>query len=333
MSTLGGRRVVRGGQTDGSRFSRSSRACGSCAIGGSSSARSRSISSRCCSAARPRSCRPSPATSCTWDRLASALLRSAPAVGAARRRRAGPLAARAARGARMFVGGRALRRARRSSSASRQRRPLACRALRHSAPRTWSASSCARRCIQYATPDPMRGRVSAVNMLFIGASNELGEFESGLTAAWFGTVPAVVVGGLGTLGVVAVVDVALPEAADGRSPRRTRRRRRSRACTAKGAKSTKVDWYDRRAPAPVRRRIWSAREAHSSVNDFGSPLPGRSVDSRRSRQPPTRSLEFLLECSHHRAPCDVRTFGLAAYPQLKFETDGSIGAQVFPPRR
>jgi len=43
-----------------------------------------------------------------------------------------------------------------------------------------------------------------VNMLFIGASNELGEFESGLTAAWFGTVPAVVVGGIGTLLVVAI---------------------------------------------------------------------------------------------------------------------------------
>ena len=57
--------------------------------------------------------------------------------------------------------------------------------------------------IQLATPDAMRGRVSAVNMLFIGASNELGEFESGLTAAWFGTVPAVVLGGLGTLLVVA----------------------------------------------------------------------------------------------------------------------------------
>lgn len=57
--------------------------------------------------------------------------------------------------------------------------------------------------IQYATPDSMRGRVSAVNMLFIGASNELGEFESGLTASWFGTIPAVVVGGLGTLAVVA----------------------------------------------------------------------------------------------------------------------------------
>jgi MFS family permease len=58
--------------------------------------------------------------------------------------------------------------------------------------------------VQFATPDPMRGRVSAVNMLFIGASNELGEFESGITAAWFGTVPAVIVGGLGTLAVVAI---------------------------------------------------------------------------------------------------------------------------------
>lgn len=57
--------------------------------------------------------------------------------------------------------------------------------------------------IQLATPDFMRGRVSAVSMLFIGASNELGEFESGTTAAWFGTVPAVVVGGIGTLVVVA----------------------------------------------------------------------------------------------------------------------------------
>ncbi|MEQ8266378.1 MAG: MFS transporter [Parvibaculum sp.] len=56
--------------------------------------------------------------------------------------------------------------------------------------------------IPLATPQPMLGRVTAVEMLFIGASNELGEFESGLTAAWFGTVPAVVIGGVGTLGVV-----------------------------------------------------------------------------------------------------------------------------------
>jgi MFS family permease len=58
--------------------------------------------------------------------------------------------------------------------------------------------------VQLATPDAMRGRVSAVNMVFIGASNELGEFESGLTAQWLGTVPAVVFGGIGTLLVVAV---------------------------------------------------------------------------------------------------------------------------------
>jgi len=58
--------------------------------------------------------------------------------------------------------------------------------------------------VQFATPDAMRGRVSAVNVLFIGASNELGEFESGVTAAWWGTVPAVVIGGCGTLAVVAI---------------------------------------------------------------------------------------------------------------------------------
>jgi MFS family permease len=53
------------------------------------------------------------------------------------------------------------------------------------------------------TPDPLRGRVSAVNWMFIGASNELGEFESGLTASWFGTVRSVVVGGVLTLAVAA----------------------------------------------------------------------------------------------------------------------------------
>ncbi|WP_338522581.1 MFS transporter [Pseudomonas batumici] len=55
--------------------------------------------------------------------------------------------------------------------------------------------------VQLETPDEMRGRVSAVNGLFIGASNQLGEFESGLTAHWFGTVPAVVLGGIGTLAI------------------------------------------------------------------------------------------------------------------------------------
>jgi predicted MFS family arabinose efflux permease len=53
--------------------------------------------------------------------------------------------------------------------------------------------------VQLTTPDTIRGRVSAVNAVFIGASNELGEFESGVTAAWFGTVPAVLVGGVATI--------------------------------------------------------------------------------------------------------------------------------------
>lgn len=58
--------------------------------------------------------------------------------------------------------------------------------------------------VQLETPDEMRGRVSAVNGLFIGASNQLGEFESGVTAHWLGTVPAVVLGGVGTLLVTGV---------------------------------------------------------------------------------------------------------------------------------
>jgi hypothetical protein len=62
--------------------------------------------------------------------------------------------------------------------------------------------------IQLNTPDAMRGRVTAVTMVFISASNELGEFESGLTASWFGTVPAVVIGGIGTLLVVAIWSLA-----------------------------------------------------------------------------------------------------------------------------
>jgi len=55
--------------------------------------------------------------------------------------------------------------------------------------------------VQANTPDPMRGRVAAVNSLFIGASNELGEFESGATAALLGLVPAIVAGGAGTIAV------------------------------------------------------------------------------------------------------------------------------------
>jgi MFS family permease len=58
--------------------------------------------------------------------------------------------------------------------------------------------------VQTATPDDIRGRVSAVNSLFVGTSNQLGEFESGVTADWFGAVGSVVIGGAATLIVVAV---------------------------------------------------------------------------------------------------------------------------------
>ena len=67
--------------------------------------------------------------------------------------------------------------------------------------------------VQLETPDEMRGRVSAVNSVFIGASNQLGEFESGLTATWFGVVPAVLIGGLGTLAIVALWFLLFPELA------------------------------------------------------------------------------------------------------------------------
>jgi MFS family permease len=64
--------------------------------------------------------------------------------------------------------------------------------------------------VQLETPDAIRGRVSAVSSMFIGASNELGEFESGATARWLGLVPAVVLGGIATLGVVALYTRLFP---------------------------------------------------------------------------------------------------------------------------
>jgi hypothetical protein len=64
---------------------------------------------------------------------------------------------------------------------------------------------------QLATPDEMRGRVNAVDMIFIGTSNEFGQFESGVTAQWFGTAPAVILGGIGTLVVIALWAWLFPE--------------------------------------------------------------------------------------------------------------------------
>jgi MFS family permease len=65
--------------------------------------------------------------------------------------------------------------------------------------------------IQVQTPDAMRGRVNAVDMIFIGASNELGQFESGITAQWLGTVPAVILGGVGAIVVTGLWAWMFPE--------------------------------------------------------------------------------------------------------------------------
>jgi len=67
--------------------------------------------------------------------------------------------------------------------------------------------------VQLDTPNDMRGRVSAVNSIFIGASNQLGEFESGITAGWFGAVPSVLIGGAGTILIVALWTKVFPSLA------------------------------------------------------------------------------------------------------------------------
>jgi MFS family permease len=64
--------------------------------------------------------------------------------------------------------------------------------------------------VQLETPDAMRGRVSAVNTLFVGTANRLGDFRAGLMASWFGAVPAVLFGGLGILVVVVVLARVFP---------------------------------------------------------------------------------------------------------------------------
>jgi len=65
--------------------------------------------------------------------------------------------------------------------------------------------------LQLYTPDAMRGRVSAINTMFISSSNELGAAESGLTAKWFGTIPAVIFGGIMTMAVVGITSLAAPK--------------------------------------------------------------------------------------------------------------------------
>ena len=93
----------------------------------------------------------------------------------------------------------------------RRRSGFRCSRSRCSAPATWSVSTSRHLLVQLETPDEIRGRVSAVNGVFIGASNELGEFESGVVAAWFGAVPAVIIGGAATLLVALVWARVFPE--------------------------------------------------------------------------------------------------------------------------
>jgi MFS family permease len=64
--------------------------------------------------------------------------------------------------------------------------------------------------VQIETPDEMRGRVSAINSLFVSTSNTLGEFESGAVAAWLGAVPSAFIGGLGSLLVAAIWMMIFP---------------------------------------------------------------------------------------------------------------------------
>jgi hypothetical protein len=70
--------------------------------------------------------------------------------------------------------------------------------------------------LQLWTPDAVRGRVNAVNMVFLGASNELGEFRAGLMAAWLGAVPAVVIGGVGAVAVAGLWAWLFPGLRDAR---------------------------------------------------------------------------------------------------------------------
>jgi hypothetical protein len=64
--------------------------------------------------------------------------------------------------------------------------------------------------VQIETPEDKRGRVSAVNYLFVGSSNTLGDFESGTVAAWLGAVPAVLIGGVGSLVIAAIWMLLFP---------------------------------------------------------------------------------------------------------------------------
>ena len=118
--------------------------------------------------------------------------------------------------------------------------------------------------IQIETPDEMRGRVNAVDMIFIGASNELGEFESGLAAQFLGTVPAVVLGGAGTVLVTLLWAYLFPQL------------RRADSLTRTSSDSTP----DPATLASLRSGCECGREPHL-IGEIAKPRPGKA--RRRSR--------------------------------------------------
>jgi MFS family permease len=120
--------------------------------------------------------------------------------------------------------------------------------------------------VQLSTPPAMRGRVSAVNMAFINASNELGEFESGVTAALWGAVPAVLVGGAGTCLVVALWALLFPE---------LRKLERLTGATAAGAAEPSAA----EPSAAILPSSTSPDTAEASV-PLGSPVSDRTLPDR-----------------------------------------------------
>ena len=126
--------------------------------------------------------------------------------------------------------------------------------------------------VPLATPDHMRGRVSAVENVFIGASNELGAFESGVAAALLGVGPAVVLGGVATMMVAGAVDPVVPRASPRRHVRRCDRRRSRRACRCRRDQRPRFAG----ARAAVGRAGRVARPHATAVVES---LPGRWTDA------------------------------------------------------
>ena len=191
----------------------SSAACDSCAARRCCSARSRSTSSPCSSAAPSRCCRSSRRTCWRSGRPGSGVLRAAPAAGAlvaaivlVRR----PIQQRAGRtlltvvalyGVTIVVFGLS------------ETMWLSLAALAAGGAVDMVSMVLRQTILPLVTPDELRGRVNAVEMVFISASNELGAFESGVAAALVGAVPAVVIGGVATIGIAVVWTRLFPDLA------------------------------------------------------------------------------------------------------------------------